>query len=45
MGGLAATVCGLDAPFLLSAVFGITGIALWLRRGGRLRGTALTAPA
>ncbi|SDK93134.1 Predicted arabinose efflux permease, MFS family [Glycomyces sambucus] len=34
-GGLVASVYGLDAPFLLSAAFGLAGIALWLRRSAR----------
>jgi MFS family permease len=44
-GGLVASVYGLDAPFLLSAVIGMIGIALWLRRSGRFRGGTLAAPA
>jgi MFS family permease len=44
-GGLVATAYGLDAPFILSAVFGIVGIALWLRQGGLLRGSTLAEPA
>lgn len=44
-GGLVATVYGLDAPFILSAVFGTIGIALWLRQGGLSRGNALAEPA
>ncbi|RRR96797.1 MFS transporter [Glycomyces terrestris] len=44
-GGLIATVSGLDAPFLLSAVFGVAGIALWLRRGGPFGKDVLAEPA